>query len=233
MSTTSETEVFTLKIEDHQGRPVWLRREGRPVELTRRKALRNFIRNLARAGTSKVAIYRNGEPFTYTMKATPVRLFNALEGNPLVAPAGSVWYAVPGSSPGTANLWRGVEMPTHSKGQKPTPPEHQVTGPLILNVEATKFARVGLDVDLLMPGEQSKTPANAPLEPHLQCPAGCTHTAAEHEAFDTGLTDGELGGQRIPDHYAAADSLRLAYQAGESVGILNRRRRHEHEEASA
>lgn len=124
-------------------------------------------------------------------------------------------------------------MPTHSKGQKPTPPEHRVIGPLILNVEATKFARVGLDVDLLMPGEPSHATANAPLEPHLQCPAGCTHTEAEHEAFDTGLTDGELGGQMMPDHYRTDASLTLAYKSGESVGILNRRHRHEHEEASA
>ena len=65
MSTTTETEVFTIKIEDHQGRPLWLRRNGRPIELTRRKALRNFILNLKMAGTSKVAIFRNGEPFTF------------------------------------------------------------------------------------------------------------------------------------------------------------------------
>jgi len=270
------------------------------------------------------------------MKATPVRLFNALPGNPHVAPAGSDWYAVPGSSMSTANLWRGVAIPTYSKGQKPTPPRHEITGPLILNVDSTKFARIGLDVELTIPGEPAQTTAvgitlsrqagwrmppntvkvcrpgmwgnpfeisdtmpaervvawhkswiggadwtawmwanhrkemlrdavrkaanpfhellkdlrgknlacwcaqgkpchrdtllelaNAPAYGKRGCPADCGHSAEEHEAFDTGLSDGELGGQRIPDHYAAADNLRQAYQAGESVGILNRRHSHE------
>jgi len=66
MSTThTETETFTLKIEGESGKPEWLRRNGRPIELTRRKALLNFIRNLAQAGTTKVAIYRNGQPFEF------------------------------------------------------------------------------------------------------------------------------------------------------------------------
>jgi len=55
------------------------------------------------------------------------------------------------------------------------------------------------------------------------CPPNCGHTEMEHDAFDWGLKDGENGGaSAIPAKYQSP-SLREAYNAGMSVGMLNYR----------
>lgn len=57
------TETFTLKIQvDGQWR--WVKKSGKKVQLPNRKALRNYIRNNLRHGTTYEA-FLNGEPFAF------------------------------------------------------------------------------------------------------------------------------------------------------------------------
>ncbi len=52
------------------------------------------------------------------------------------------------------------------------------------------------------------------------CPPDCGHADAEHIAFDCGLSDGERG-RCCEDEFTDA-SERSAYQAGHSIGVMNR-----------
>lgn len=56
------------------------------------------------------------------------------------------------------------------------------------------------------------------------CSPECSHTQAEHEAFDLGLKAGGSGDE-YPNPYET-EPLRLAWESGNSVGLLN----HRHEE---
>jgi hypothetical protein len=62
MKNDETPEVFTIKIEI-DGKMVWHKKNGRPVEITRRKALRNYIRNNLQY--YKVSLFLNGSPFEF------------------------------------------------------------------------------------------------------------------------------------------------------------------------
>lgn len=56
-----------------------------------------------------------------------------------------------------------------------------------------------------------------------QCPGGCTHTGPEHNAFDHGLLSGEID-PKIPNpfNWVTHQPLSEAWEAGRSVGLMNR-----------
>lgn len=57
-------ETFKLKIQTEQG-PQWLKRGGQKIEITSRKALRNFLRNRRMLCEAESTIYLNDQPFKF------------------------------------------------------------------------------------------------------------------------------------------------------------------------
>lgn len=55
----------------------------------------------------------------------------------------------------------------------------------------------------------------------LECGYDCGHSEEEHAAFDRGVMEGEEG-VGLHDCPYAEESLREAWQTGQSVGALNR-----------
>jgi len=66
------------------------------------------------------------------------------------------------------------------------------------------------------PGGRSAVPCSG------GCPPDCGHSEMEHYAFDAGLSEGERSGvlQRTPEVFHESN-LREAFNAGQSVGIMN------------
>jgi len=57
------------------------------------------------------------------------------------------------------------------------------------------------------------------------CPGGCDHAAVEHEAFDSGVAQGERGANESSQPPYRAPALREAWRTGVAVGVLNRKAR--------